>query len=189
MRYDGATFIATFGTSLDVQVHRESAGAPLAMRLLRSLVDIRDHRVLFVNDCLPVVLAMRKDSQSLRLQADSEYMAAAGLEAGASLLYLHVPGTRMIEEGVDGASRTGAQRIIEPTCAVSSRDPISELMLRHGWQITIDLFAVNCNKIALRFASWTDEPYSEKANFEDVGRCSDAWSKKNGRESRLSCAT
>ena len=51
------------------------------------------------------------------------------------------------------------------------------------------LFAVNCNKIALRFASWTDEPYSEKANFEDVGRCSDAWSKKNGRESRLSCAT
>ena len=128
MRYDGATFIATFGTSLDAQVHRESAGAPLAMRLLRSLVDIRDRRVLFVNDCLPVVLAMRKDSQSLRLQADSEYMAAAGLEAGASLLYLHVPGTRMIEEGVDGASRTGAQRIIEPTCAVSSRDPISELM-------------------------------------------------------------
>ena len=60
MRYDGATSIATFGTSLDAQVHRESAGAPLAMRLLRSLVDIRGHRVLFVNDCLPVVFAMRK---------------------------------------------------------------------------------------------------------------------------------
>jgi hypothetical protein len=46
---------------------------------------------------------------------------------------------------------------------------------------------VNCNKIALRFASWTDEPYSEKANFEDVGRCSDAWNKKNGSEFRLNC--
>ena len=161
MRYDGATSIATFGTSLDAQVHRESAGAPLAMRLLRSLLDIRGHRVLFVNDCLPVVLAMRKGSQSNRLQADSEYMATAGLEAGASLLYLHVPGTRMIEEGVDGASRTGAQRIVGPTCTAGTRATITELMQRHGWRLTIDLFAANCNRLSPRFASWTDEPDSE----------------------------
>ena len=56
MKYDGATSTATFQSNLDAQVHRESAGAPLAMRLLRSLQDIRGHRVLFVNDCLPVVL-------------------------------------------------------------------------------------------------------------------------------------
>ncbi len=37
MKYDGVTSIATFGAKLDAQVHRESAGAPLAMRLLRSL--------------------------------------------------------------------------------------------------------------------------------------------------------
>ena len=91
------TSIATFGEELSAQVHRESAGAPLAMQLLRSLQDIRGHRVLFVNDCLPVVLAMRKGSQSAQLQTDAEYMAEAGLEAGADLLYLHVPGTRMIE--------------------------------------------------------------------------------------------
>jgi hypothetical protein len=116
MRYDGVTSIATFRAKLDAQVHRESAGAPLAMRLLLSLQDIHGHRVLFVNDCLPVVLAMWKGSQSARLQADAEYMATAGLEAGASLLYLHVPETRMIEEGVDGASRAGAQKITGPAC-------------------------------------------------------------------------
>ena len=37
MKYEGVTSIATFGAQLDAQVHRESAGAPLAMRLLRSL--------------------------------------------------------------------------------------------------------------------------------------------------------
>jgi hypothetical protein len=161
MKYDGVTSIATFGAQLDAQVHRESAGAPLAMRLLRSLQDIRGHRVLFVNDCLPVVLAMRKGSPSVRLQADAEYMATAGLESGASLLYLHVPGTRMIEEGVDGASRAGAQRITGPACSGSTRAAIEEMVRRHGWKVTIDLFAANCNKFSQRFASWTDEPDSE----------------------------
>ena len=101
MRYEGATSIATFRAPLEAQFHRESAGGPLAMRLLRSLVEIRGRRILFVNDYLPVVLAMQKGSNSRVLQADAEYMAIAGLEAGASLMFLHVPSTHMIEEGVD----------------------------------------------------------------------------------------
>ena len=161
MRYDRATSIAIFGVPLEAQVHRESAGGPLAMRLFRSLVDIRGKRVLFVNDCLPVVLAMQKGSNSRVLQADAEYMARAGLEAGASLLFVHVPGTRMIEEGVDGAGRGGARRIIGPSCSSSTREAIRALCVQHGWRITIDLFAANCNKLVDRFASWTDEPDSE----------------------------
>ena len=161
MRYDGATSIATFGSPLSAQVHRESAGAPLAMQLLRSMQDIRGRRVLFVNDCLPVVLAMRKGSNSGQLQQDAEYMAVAGLEAGASLLYLHVPGTRMIEEGVDGASREGAKRIVGPACTERAKGIIEDLLRRNGWTLTIDLFAANCNKATERFASWTDEPQSE----------------------------
>jgi hypothetical protein len=90
MRYEGATSIATFRAPLEAQFHRESAGGPLAMRLLRSLVEIRGRRILFVNDYLPVVLAMQKGSNSRVLQADAEYMAIAGLEAGASLMFLHV---------------------------------------------------------------------------------------------------
>ena len=89
-------------------------------------------------------------------------MATAGLESGASLLYLHVPGTRMIEEGVDGASRAGAQRITGPACSGSTRAAIEEMVRRHGWKVTIDLFAANCNKSSQRFASWTDEPDSEE---------------------------
>ena len=82
------------------------------MRLFRSLLDVVGHGILFVDDCLPVVLAMRKGSQSLlvKLQADSEYMATAGLESGATLTYLHVPEFRMIEDVVDGASRDQAYR-------------------------------------------------------------------------------
>ena len=110
--YSGATSIATFDRTLDAQVHRESAGGPLAMQLLRSMQDIRGKQVLFVNNCLPAIQAMKKGSGSEHLQRDAEYMAVAGLEAGADPLLLHVPGTRMIEEGVDGASREGAKRII-----------------------------------------------------------------------------
>ena len=178
MRYDGATSIATFGVPLEAQVHRESAGGPLAMRLLRSLADIRGRRVLFVNDCLPVVSAMQKGSNSRVLQADAEYMARAGLEAGASLMFLHVPGTRMIQEGVDGAGRGGARRITGPACSPSTREAIQALCLRQGWRITIDLFAANCNKLVERFASWTDEPDSEVV---------DAFTIRSWNQSRCRC--
>jgi hypothetical protein len=161
MRYDGATSIATFGVPLEAQVHQESAGGPHATRLLRGLVDIRRRRIFFVNDCLPVVLAMQKGSNSRVLQADAEYMARAGLEAGASLLFLHVQGTRMIEEGVDSAGRGGARRITGPGCSPTTRGIIRALCDRQGWRITIDLFAANCNKLVERFASWTDEPNGE----------------------------
>ena len=161
MAFPGATSIATFSDPLEHQVHRESAGGPLAMRLLRSMVDVRGHRVLFVNDCLPVVLAMRKGSRSPNLQSDAESMALAALEAGCKALYLHVPGAEMIAEGVDGASRDGAKRIIGPACSERGRAKIRSLLAQHGWNITIDLFAAACNRITDRYASWTDEPDSE----------------------------
>ena len=89
------------------------------MRLFRSLLDVVGHGILLVDDCLPVVLAMRKGSQSLQvmLQADSEYMTTAGLESGATLTYLHVPETRMIEDVV----ATETKRIVEPSCPPRTR--------------------------------------------------------------------
>jgi hypothetical protein len=99
----------------------------------------------FVNDCLQVVLAMQKGSNSRGLQADAEYMAKAGLEAGASLLLL----------------RGGARCIIGPACSPSTREAIQALCVQQGWKITIDLFAANCNKLVEHFASWTDEPDSD----------------------------
>jgi hypothetical protein len=63
MRYDQATTIVTFSDPLEAQVHRESAGAPISLRILRSLTDLNGWQILLVNDCLPVVLALRKGTQ------------------------------------------------------------------------------------------------------------------------------
>ena len=79
MRYDGTTSIATFGAPSVAQDLRETAGGPLAMRLPRSLIDIRSRRIPFANDYLPVtvVLTMQKGSSSPLLETDAEYMARA----------------------------------------------------------------------------------------------------------------
>jgi hypothetical protein len=41
MRFDGVSTIVTFEDTPEAQVHREAAGAPMAMRLLRRLFDLR----------------------------------------------------------------------------------------------------------------------------------------------------
>jgi hypothetical protein len=142
-------------------VHRESAGGPIALRILSSLMDLRGKHVLFVNDCLPVILAMRKWSKSRQLQSDAEAVAVGILEAGAKASFLHVPGTDMIAAGTDGASRDGAKRVVGPACTQQGREKITEFLHRHGWKVTIDLFAADCNKFMGSYASWTDEPNSE----------------------------
>ena len=96
MRYDGTTSIATFGAPSVAQDLRETAGGPLAMRLPRSLIDIRSRRIPFANDYLPVtvVLAMQKGSSSPLLETDAEYLSTwQGLKIGASLRLFHIPGT------------------------------------------------------------------------------------------------
>jgi hypothetical protein len=64
------------------------------------------------------------------LQADAEYMARAGLEAGSSLMFFHVPGT--IEEGMDGAGRGGARRIIGLACSPWTRKAVQALCAQQG---------------------------------------------------------
>jgi hypothetical protein len=67
---------------------------------------------------------MQKGPNSRVLQAGAEYMARAGLKAGASLTFLHVPGTSMpvIEEDLDGTGKGGALRIIGRACSPSTRE-------------------------------------------------------------------
>jgi hypothetical protein len=137
-------------------------------------MDLRGWHVLFVNDCLPVILAMRKGSHSERLQADAEAVALGILEAGAKASFLHVPGTEMIAAGTDGASREGAKRVLGPACTAEIR----AFLLSHGWEVTIDLFAADCNKFTSRYASWTDEP-----NIEAV----DAFSLASWNQSVCKC--
>jgi hypothetical protein len=63
--------------------------------------------------------------------------------------------------GTDGASRDGAKRVIGPACTLEGQTKIRDFLRLHGWRITIDLFAADCNKFTERYASWTDEPNSE----------------------------
>ena len=94
MQYDRATTIVTFDDPIEALVHRESAGAPMVLKFLPGQMDLRGWHVLFVNDCLPVVLALRKGSHSTRLQTDAEEVTLGLLEAGAKGSFLHIPGQR-----------------------------------------------------------------------------------------------
>jgi hypothetical protein len=131
MQYEQASTIVTFDSPLKAQV-RESAGAPMVLDFLRAQMDLRGWQILFVNDCMPVVIAMRKGSHSMRLQADAERVTLGLLEAGVKASFLHIPGTEMVAAGTDGASREGAKNILGPSCTPAGREKILAFLAVHG---------------------------------------------------------
>jgi hypothetical protein len=72
MKFEGVSSIVTFEDTPEAQVHREAAGAPMVMRLLRRMFDMTNRSVLLRNDCLPVIYALEKGSNSPPLQAAAE---------------------------------------------------------------------------------------------------------------------
>ncbi len=86
MKFDGVSTIVTFEDTPEAQAHREAAEAPMVMRLLRRMFDMTNRSVLLRNDCLPVIYAFEKGSNSpqlqLSLQAAAEAMCREALEAG-----------------------------------------------------------------------------------------------------------
>jgi hypothetical protein len=167
MHYEQATTIVTFSDPVEPQVHRESAGAPISFRILSNLMNLSGWHIHFVNDCL-TILALRKGSHSARLQADAETVALGVLEAGAKATLWHIPGKEMIAVGTDGASREGAKHVIGPALTTAGRNRIRTFLLQHGWNVTIDLFAADCNPFCECYASWTNEPKSEAVNAFSV---------------------
>jgi hypothetical protein len=125
-----------FRDQIKAQVHRESAGAPISLRILQSLMDLAGGHVLLVNDCLPVILTLGKGLHLPQLQADAEAVTLGALEAGAKLSFLHVPGTEMIAAGTDWASRDGAKRVVGPSCTTVRRERIRCFQLQHDWEVT-----------------------------------------------------
>ena len=145
-------------------MHREAAGAPMAMRLLKRLFSMRGRTVLMRNDCDPVIHALRKGSPSPQLQAASELVCKEGVEMKTRLFFLHVPGTQLILEGVDGGSREGAERLLGPSCTPWAREQIAGLLAANHWTLSLDLFAAGSNKQCERYISWTDEPDCEQVD-------------------------
>ena len=170
MAYEGVSTIVTFEETPEAQAHREAAGAPMVMRLVRRLFDMRGRSILLRNDCFPVIYALEKGSGSPQLQAAAEAVCREALEAGMErVLCMHVPGTQLIAEGIDGGSREGAMRLAGPACSTETRTQIRSLLAGHGWRITVDLFAAQSNAMAARFVSWTDEPHSEHVDAFSMG--------------------
>jgi hypothetical protein len=178
MKFDGVSTIVTFGDTPEAQVHREAAGAPMIMRLMRSMFNLKGRTVLLRNDCLPVIYALQKGSPSPQLQAAAEAVCQEALEAGCRVLCLHVPGVQLIAEGVDGGSREGAALLQGPACSAALRATVAGLLSQHGWTLTLDLFAADSNKMTARYVSWTDEPSSEAV---------DAFSMSSWSESLCTC--
>ena len=88
------------------------------------------------NDCLLVIYAREKGSNSPQLQAAAEAVCREALEAGVKkVLYMHVPGEQLNAEGIDGGSREGALRLAGPVCTSETRRQVKELLALHGWRI------------------------------------------------------
>jgi hypothetical protein len=79
----------------------------------------------------------------------------------ATCLFLHVPGSVLVAEGIDHASRGGAAPDLGPACRDSLRSTIYAFAARHGWTISIDLFASASNALTGRFFSRFPEPDAE----------------------------
>ena len=168
MYFEGVSTIITFEDTPEAQVHREAAGAPMVIRLLRRLFDLRGKTVMIRNDCAPVIFALRKGSSSRQLQEAAEIVSRESLEAGCRTLALHVPGVQLIAEGIDGGSREGAERLRGPACTAWARRVLRDFLRSHGWRITLDLFAAGSNAFVERYISWADEPGSEVVDAFDL---------------------
>ena len=108
---------------------------------------------------------MQMGSASLVIQADAEYMAQAGLNGGAALSVLKfVPGTRMMEEGVDATGRC-VLRGGEADRGTSARAVDRGGTRAAGRHARVDdhnqPFAANRNRFVPGFTSWTGAPDSE----------------------------
>ena len=80
------------------------------------MFDMTNLSVLLRNDCLPVIYALEKGSNSPPMQAAAE--AVCRVER---VLCMHVPGVQLIAEGVDGGSLEGALRLAGPACTSETR--------------------------------------------------------------------
>ena len=142
------------GAPCDVQTHREALGLCLALEMAALLVDLTDATVVIRNDCSAALSALRKGStDSPFLQACAMRMTRLAAASNIDLLFLHVPGATLVQEGLDSASRTLAQLERGPACSPPLRSLIHGAARRHGWSLSIDLFACSENSLCDRFYS------------------------------------
>ena len=134
-------------------------------------VDVSARSCVLRNDAAAAVAAFRKGStQSPHMQRCALRLDRAAAAAHVSCLPLHVPGLTLVAEGIDGASRSGAEfgadANVDSILGMAASDKLWAFAERAavdaGWgRVTVDAFASESNARAPRFWSRFPEPGSE----------------------------
>ena len=159
-RLVAAAFLDT--EDMQVQARRETMGGYLLFKASSRMLDTRGALFLHRNDCIAALAALRKGSFA---SASLQRIAAAFNELSAAQqtehYFLHAPGTSLVADGIDDASRGVAQRTMHPACTETMRGILRSMAAALGWEITVDIFATEANAITERFYSHYAEPNAE----------------------------
>jgi len=146
----------------DAQVQREAKGGVRALAAALRRVDLRNSIGLFRNDSVGSLAALWKGSwSSPALQECATRFNELCSESSVEPLFLHAPGSDLVREGIDAASRSLAIGIAGPACSPRLKTMVFALAARHGWRITVDAFASFGNRLVDRYFSEFPEPDAE----------------------------
>ena len=169
---DGANglLVGTFprGSPVGEQVHCEALACPLILEAMSRRYHVRGSVIIFRNDASSALTALRKGSSSPVLQECASRLALLCADLDVDPLFLHAPGRTMVDEGIDDASRSLAQRIRGPACNESFRSIIFAAAGRRGWSISVDAFVSSANRLVARYYSEYAEADSEAV--DEIGR-------------------
>jgi hypothetical protein len=139
------------GENIADQTHREALAAPLAVEAACQAVDLRVRGGLLRNDAEAAIAALTQGSTgSAPMQCQAVRLNRVAYNNELDLILMHVPGLSLVEEGIDGASRTGTHfgpdvnlaHVLGPRVSDGMWASIMRLLEPLRWRVTIDLFAV-----------------------------------------------
>lgn len=168
--FEGELVVGTFGPDDDVsaQVHREARGGCLALEAAATTLDLHGAVVIFRNDAVGALAALRKGSSAPALQESAARLNLLCAELRVEPYFLHAPGKALVDEGVDDASRSLAEGVSGAACSPKLRAEVHAIASRLGWRITVDAFASLCNRVVDRFFSEYAEPDAEAVDALSV---------------------
>ena len=161
---DGKIVVGSLPDSPDMQhqIRREMRAGCLAFEAAERLLDLREATVIFRNDALVALSAMRKGSfSSTFLQSWAMWLARRQHAVRCFPLHLNAPGRLLVDEGVDDASRSLAAEVAGPVSGPELRRRIWAVAAQCGWHITVDAFASADNALTPRFFARFAEPLAE----------------------------
>ena len=137
------------------QPFREALGGALAFEAFTQTVHIGGLTCVLRNDAAAAVAAFRKGStQSPQMQRCALRLDRAAALVDVDCLPLHVPGLTLVAEGIDGASRGGAEfgegvnveAILGPAVSDALWATVVQAATDAGWgAVTVDAFATASN--------------------------------------------